>query len=233
MKQISGVRLMVPLLLVCLGLGFVYHAYHSNLDRLRNEYRQIDLAAHAMNLPALVELSRGSKNNFQSAYIEYRLALAAEKALLFPEMEAALSRSLGLLEALKETASAEVYALAAAIHLKRLSLSESPELHRAALDQALLLGHELEPENPAILLVAAEAMAQNPGSSASQTAMAELLRHEAGVQLDRLCRSLCPRKESVFVWQGLLDSLERDSRASGSRLLAQASCASASAASGS
>ncbi len=234
MKLVFERKLIMPLLLVCLGLGFVYQDHKSNGDTLSHQYHQINIAAETLDLEALTKLSSVSKSNFQRAYIEYRLALTAEKASRPSEMEAALERSLQLLEALNQQATnAESYALTAAIHLKRLTYSKEPKPHRAALDRALILGHELEPENPTILLVAAEAMGQTPDLSTSQTAMAELLRHEAGVQLDRLCSSGCPRKESAYVWQGLVDSLENKSWSSKSMLLAKANCSLDFAASGS
>lgn len=234
MKRFFVPKLMVPLVLVCVGLGFVYQEQKFSSNKLSSEYGQIDLAAKALDLPALSELSATSKSKFQRAYIEYRLALAAEKAARHPEMKAGLNRSLQLLEALdRQTASAESYALTAAIHLKHLAHSEEPSLHRAALDRALTLGHTLDPENPAILLISAEAMDQASSRSDTQAAMAELLRHEAGIKLDRLCSSRCPVKESAYVWQGLLDSLSPKNLGSDSLLLAKANCALTSAAAGS
>lgn len=222
MKPVSSAKWIVPLLLVFLGLGFVYLDHKSTSARLRSEYQQIELAARALNLPALTELSIASKNNFQRAYIEYRLALAAEQTSRMADMESAFNRSLTLLDELSRSDNrAEIYALSAAIHLKQISRGSEPELHRAALDQALALGQQLDPENPGLLLVAAEAMKQSANHEGARTAMAELLAHEARIQLDRHCRSFCPSTESTYIWQGLAQALESSQGDSAHSLLAR------------
>ncbi len=209
MKQVFGIKSMLLLLVICGALGFVYQAHRADVEQLRSQFQQIEVAARNLELPVLNQLSATSGSDLQRAYIEYRLGLVAEQTSRPADMENAFTRSLTLLEKLSRSDSqAEIYALSAAIHLKQISRNSEPELHRAALDQALALGQQLDPQNPGLLLVAAKAMRQSANHEGTRTAMAELLEHEAGIQLDRYCSSACPDTESTFIWQGLAQALE-------------------------
>ncbi len=213
----------LTLLLLLAGLGFVYQSHRSDSAILRGQYNKIELAAKNLELPLLNELSAASSSDFQRAYIEYRLALAAEQSVRLADMEAAFERSLALLEKLSRLdANADIYALSAAIHLKRLSLGQDPEQHSAALDRALMLGQQLNPKHPGVLMVAAKAMSQTADHKGTRTAMADLLKHEAKIQLDRHCNSACPNAESGFIWQGLAQALEAPNKGeAGHALLAR------------
>lgn len=209
MKRVFGIKLIAPLLLVCVGLGFGYQSHRAESAQLRSQYQQIEIAARNLELPVLQELSAASRSDFQQAYIQYRLGLAAEKSGRLADMDTAFSRSLTLLNELSRLdASAEIYALSAAIHLKQISRGKQPELHRTALDNALTLGQQLDPKNPGLLLVAAEAMHQVAGPKGAHSAMAELLKHEAEIQLDRYCRSFCPETDSSYIWHGLAQAFK-------------------------
>lgn len=199
----------LTLLLLFVGLGFVYQSHRSDSEILRGHYDKIELAAQNLELPLLNELSAASSSDFQRAYIEYRLALAAEQSARLADMEAAFDRSLALLDKLSRLdTNADIYALSAAIHLKRLSLGQDTQHHSAALDRALMLGQQLNPEHPGVLMVAAKAMSRTASRKGARTAMADLLKHEAEIQLDRHCNSACPNAESSYIWQGLAQALE-------------------------
>lgn len=212
------------LVLICLSLLLGVQNSSSPADALSAEHTQIKLAADSLDFETLAELSAAS-SGLRRAYIEYRTALAAELDNRPTEMRAAQSRALALLEELgSNNEFPEIYSLEAAIHLRRMLHSASPEEHQSALELALARGHQLEPENPSVLLMAAMSMRHLGELNGSQAAMADLLIQEAGVQFERRCRNICAASDSTYVWEGLVDSIQPLASLSDAVSLAQVSC---------
>jgi hypothetical protein len=218
----------LALIVVLCGALATHHYYPNQREAglLNAHYEQINRAAEQLDLESLSSLREAANGELEQAYIDYRLALAAEAHNQHELMHTALSRSEATLTTLHPHPYqiADVQALLAAIHLRRMVHSEEPEPHWRALEMALTLGYFQESKNPSLLMVSAMAARYSPEETGGGQAMADLMLHEAGIQFERLCSNLCSASERAYIWQGLAQTMHRETGAAGQWLLAQASC---------
>src|SRR5690606_27899863 len=113
----------IVLLLLCASLVSSHQRYQERSQLLVNQHQRIDLAARRLDFQTLTSLSASnSAEPLRRAYIEYRLALAAEEAGDLVLMEAALEQAENALA--HQSQGADIQALGAAIHLRRMLHSD-------------------------------------------------------------------------------------------------------------
>ncbi|MDQ2075184.1 hypothetical protein [Marinimicrobium sp. ABcell2] len=221
-------KLFVPalILVLCGALTAYHYPNHREANLLNAHHQQINSAAEQLDLDSLASLRATASGELEVAYIDYRLALAAEAHNQHDLMHTALSRSEAVLKAMQPQPEqiADAQALMAAIHLRRMVHSDEPEPHWRALEMALTLGYHQEASNPSLLMVSAMAARYSSEEAGGGQAMADLMLNEAGIQFERLCSNVCGTSNRAYIWQGLAQTMHRETGAAGQWLLAQASC---------
>lgn len=217
-------KLLTPALVLLLGAVVAATYAYRQHQTDRTQYQQIHSAALHQDFSALDRLSAASSSELQRAYIQYRRALSAETRRDYPLMRSALDASEAALgRVASQEQKADVHALQAAIHLRRMLHSDQSDEHRKQLDQALTRAHQQDPNNPGMLLVAAMSTRYSAEPNGQEDALYDLMLHEAGVQFARRC-DICASAEQTYIWQGIARSMERETGVSGPWLIARASC---------
>lgn len=169
----------------------------------------IDVAAQRLDLAALQQQSAIAQDDYQFAYAQYRLAVAAsvrgDERLLKPALQAAAERLEQLLKAEPDTdLTTEALALLALIRGMQAGYYPIKGAYYGKLSgDALAKSKELQADNPRVLLAGAILAYQTPTLFGGDKKQA-LVQAEAAVQaFASPCVAICWGKAEAYVWRGL------------------------------
>ncbi|MCT6698063.1 hypothetical protein [Rheinheimera sp. 4Y26] len=177
----------------------------------------IDLASQQQDLAALQQQTVVAQDDYQFAYAQYRLAVAAsvrgDETLLKPALQAAAERLEQLLKAEpEEDLTVEAWALLALTRGMQAGYYPIKGAYYGKLSgDALAKSKELQADNPRVLLAGAILAYQTPTLFGGDKKQA-LVQAEAAVQaFAKPCQQICWGQAEAYVWRGLAKKEAGDS----------------------
>lgn len=169
----------------------------------------IDAAAQQQDLAALQQQTAVAQDDYQFAYAQYRLAVAAsvrqDEQLLKPALEAAAARLEQLLQA-EPDADLTVEALALLALTRGMQAGYYPikgAYYGKLSSDALAQSKALQPNNARVLLAGAILAYQTPTLFGGSKKAALTQAEAAVVAFAKPCQHICWGKAEAYVWRGL------------------------------
>lgn len=169
----------------------------------------IDAAAQQQDLAALQQQTAVAQDDYQFAYAQYRLAVAAslrqDEQLLKPALEAAAARLEQLLQA-EPDVDLKVEALALLALTRGLQAGYYPikgAYYGKLSNDALAQSKELQANNARVLLASAILAYQTPTLFGGSKKEALIQAEAAVLAFAKPCQHICWGKAEAYVWRGL------------------------------
>lgn len=169
----------------------------------------IDAAAQQQDLAALQQQTAVAQDDYQFAYAQYRLAVAAsvrqDEQLLKPALEAAAARLEQLLQAEPDTdLTVETLALLALTRGLQAGYYPIKGAYYGKLsNDALAQSKALQAGNPRVLLASAILAYQTPTLFGGSKKEALTQAEAAVVAFAKPCQQICWGEAEAYVWRGL------------------------------
>lgn len=176
----------------------------------------IDLASQQLDVQALQQFSQQAQDDYQFAYAQYRLAVAAsvraDEAVLKPALTAAAER-LEQLVASEPAAPLKAEALALLALTRGMQAGYYPikgMYYGQKSDKALQAATALQPQNPRVTLAAAILAYQTPTLFGGDKKAALQHANAAISAFAAPCQEICWGQAEAYVWRGLAKKAEGD-----------------------